>query len=1202
MLSLTFKTKRILFLLGPAFVLTALVFVTRMFSQIPLTSVDWTQQFGTTGPSTENTYNVAVDSSGNVYMVGDTNGTLTSADGAPLANAGGTDAIVRKYDASGTEQWTRQFGSTSLFPDRAVGVALDNTGVYVVGTAAELPGFPFQGTRDAYLRKYSFSGTELWTQVFGTPATDIAFGVASDGTSVYVGGQTDGTFPGQTNVGGNDAFLMKFDTSGNAQWTVEFGTGGDEVINNLVLLGGEIYVAGNVNGPLQPPWAGGTDAFVRKYNASGVALWTRQFGGPSFDGALGITADATGVYVTGQNNVVLISADGVPQVGNGGGDSYVRKYNSSGTEQWTRQFGTPAVDIARGIHADASGIYVVGTTAGVFSGQSNAGGIDSFVRKIDASGNHLLTIEFGTSGTDQANGVVVNAAGAYVAGLTNGSLPGQINAGGQDVFLRNYALNLVEAWTRQFGAPFINLQESGHAVTVDSNGNGYVAGSTAGSLTSADGASLPLPAGGTDGFIRKYDPTGTELWTRRYGTTATEALRALASDGSSVYAGGTTSGPPSNVLATDGHVRKYDSLGGLAWSTSFGSTATNSLEFVNGISVDASAVYVVGTTDGDLGVSGANLGGWDVFLRRYDLSGSLQWSRQLGTSASDFGDAVSADASGIYLIGQTDGTFTSADGVPLANPGGQAIFVRKYDPSGNEIWTRQFNITTTFDPFPVGLSANANGVFIAGKTTLALPGQTALGGLDAFVRKYDFLGNVVWTDQFGGTGDDYGSAVTVGPAGVIVGGRIGNAGIPDAFVRGYTFDGESLWTHQLTTPTSNQTNAVAVRGSHVYAAGNADGGDVFLGHITLQDSDGDGVQDAIQTAPGFFADTHVPTATTGHIIDRGGLQVFVADSVNSAKGVEITVGSGTGSAQFQICNTTFELDAGSTAKVTCHSLGLEVVQGAAEVKLDEGETTVDLPAGTEVNIHENAGDNSVELISGEITVESTAAGDATKVLLDGGDTIVELSPGSEAGITESPSGTNTVNLISGGVTVESEGTASTQIVLEGGEKTVEVPPGGGAGVTENPDGTSSIENLGDAGDPPLTVTSGDTSTNVPPGGEVQTGGVFIGFSIPVSNTDLNKVQAGSVVPLRWRLTKPDGTPIVNLTSVSVVANTVPCEGGVASNDVAPVNAVGSGLQNLADGYYQYNWKTSKSEAGACKHLQLSIDAWVVSKSAEFFLK
>jgi hypothetical protein len=175
------------------------------------------------------------------------------------------------------------------------------------------------------------------------------------------------------------------------------------------------------------------DPFVRKYDADGNEVWTRQFGTPSYDEGLGIAGDATGIYVSGE---VQASLSGQPYAG--GMDEYVRKYDRDGNVLWTREFGSPAderVGGAGGTTADGTGVYVVGFTGGTLPGQVSAGGQDVFVRKYDPNGNDQWTRQFGTPAEDSAFGIAADSTGIYVAGYTDGTLPGQVSAGGRDAFV-----------------------------------------------------------------------------------------------------------------------------------------------------------------------------------------------------------------------------------------------------------------------------------------------------------------------------------------------------------------------------------------------------------------------------------------------------------------------------------------------------------------------------------------------------------------------------------------------------------------------------------------------------------------------------------------------------------------------------------------------------------------------------------------------
>ena len=367
---------------------------------------------------------VALDATG-VYVAGITGDALPG-----QVHVGGLDVFVRKYDFNGTELWTRQFGTPGF--DLTVALTADSSGVYVGGqTNGTLPGQTSSGDFDAFVRKYDPNGTELWTRQFGTASFDAGGRFATDASGVYVVGRTQGTLPGQTSSGDFDAFVRKYDPNGTELWTRQFGTASSDMAFGVAAGSGGVYVVGWTRGTLPSQTSSGDfDAFVRKYDPNGTELWTRQFGTTARDSASVVTAEASGVYVAGEVGGTLPG-----QVGAGGSDAYVRRYDSAGSELWTRQFGSAEFDTLNGITVDSAGIYVAGDTSGALPGQVSSGDSDGFVRKSDLTGSEVWTRQFGTASRDGAFGIAVHSSGVYASGSTHGTLPGQISSGAIDAFL-----------------------------------------------------------------------------------------------------------------------------------------------------------------------------------------------------------------------------------------------------------------------------------------------------------------------------------------------------------------------------------------------------------------------------------------------------------------------------------------------------------------------------------------------------------------------------------------------------------------------------------------------------------------------------------------------------------------------------------------------------------------------------------------------
>ena len=273
---------------------------------------------------------------------------------------------------------------------------------------------------------------------------------------------------------------------------------------------------------------------------------------------------------------------------------------------------------------------------------------------------------------------------------------------------------------QQFGT---TVDDYGYGIATDSTGV-YVTGYTYGGLSGTS-------AGGYDAFVRKYNTSGSVLWTQQFGTTTTDLGYGIATDSSGVYVTGATSGGLSgtNAGGQDAFVRKYNTSGSLQWTRQFGTTGT---DYGSGIATDSTGVYLTGRTTG--GLSGTNAGGNDAFVRKYHTSGSLQWTQQFGTTGTDYGSAIATDSAGVYVTGRTDG------GLVGTNAGSQDAFVRKFNTSGSVLWTQQLG--TTGSEYGRGIATDSSGVYVTGDTSGGLGGSNA-GNYDAFVAKFNVAASYV---------------------------------------------------------------------------------------------------------------------------------------------------------------------------------------------------------------------------------------------------------------------------------------------------------------------------------------------------------------------------------------------------------------------------------------------------------------------------
>ena len=425
----------------------------------------------------------------------------TEDDHARISVGGESILVEESFNTTGY----KQFGSS--MSDLGNGITTDESGnIYVVGgTSGNLPGYSNLGVSDAFLTKYtaSASGNPVWTKQFGSSSSDTANGISiDDDNNIYVTGFTYGDFSGNDNLGVWDAFITKYDASGNKVWAKQFGSSTNDYATAIYTdIAGNSYITGYTFGVVSgTKTAGVSDVFVARYDANGNQIWIDQFGSSSSDNANGVTIDSSGnVYVVGYTASTL---PGNTKLGIN--DAFITKYNASGDIVWIKQFGSSVSDIAYGVSTDTSGsIYVVGQTYGALAGNSSLGSTDGILAKYDGNGTQNWIRQFGSSNSDNARTVTTDISGnIYVAGDTYGSLSGYTNLGSNDGFLIKYNASGTQLWAKQFGS---SGSDNINSIRIDKTGNIYVAGYTSGSLPGNNSSSS------NDAFVAGFDTEGNLL-------------------------------------------------------------------------------------------------------------------------------------------------------------------------------------------------------------------------------------------------------------------------------------------------------------------------------------------------------------------------------------------------------------------------------------------------------------------------------------------------------------------------------------------------------------------------------------------------------------------------------------------------------------------------------------------------------------------
>jgi hypothetical protein len=391
-------------------------------------SLDWSIQFGSS--LNDSARAVAPDGSGGVLLGGSTRGRLE----APAH--GNYDAWVARLDGVGNLRWLRQFGTSS---DDGVSALIPDGmgGAFVTGICGDQLGGGLPGFGNALLARFDGEGNRLWVRNFGSYFNDSPRALATDGAGgVYVCGRTQGDLAGPS-AGAVDAWLARFDGSGQMLWSRQLGTLYSEECTTAVADGaGGVIVSGWTEFALGGPSAGGLDVWVARFDSSGTPAWVQQFGTPETEVSWGSAADgAGGFFLCGHANSDL----GGPSKGYA--DAWIARFDGNGSQLWIQQLGTDSTDVALSVAFDGDGgVAVSGHTQGDLAG-AHAGDDDIWLARYDLVGNVLWSDQIGTSKADVVWSVAADEiGGVLLAGSTYGALAGE-KFGMSDVFVARYDIS-----------------------------------------------------------------------------------------------------------------------------------------------------------------------------------------------------------------------------------------------------------------------------------------------------------------------------------------------------------------------------------------------------------------------------------------------------------------------------------------------------------------------------------------------------------------------------------------------------------------------------------------------------------------------------------------------------------------------------------------------------------------------------------------
>ena len=368
--------------------------------------------------------------------------------------------------------------------------------------------------------------------------------------------------------------------------------------------------------------------------------------------------------------------------------------------------------------------------------------------------------------------------------------------------------------------------------------------------------------GSNDLFLVKYDLAGNVSWAKSVGGSGSDFARSVAIDktGNIYIAGGFTSTSvafgtiitltnPGSTGTHDIFVAKYDPDGNVIWAKSIGGNLDDK---ANCIATDSEGdVCVIGWFGSKYMLLGNDslknqsmYGSGDVFVIKLNSAGEPLWWRTATGYSEDYGYGIATDHNNnIYITGGSSSPEIDFNGVKIANPGYEKMYIAKYSPKGDLLFAQSVGGSNNAEG--TGITADNKGnVYITGKfsssITLEATTLTNAGAFDVYIAKYNSDGALQWATSAGGIADERGNSIITDEQGnayitgwysstKITFGKTyldnpGDKGTTHMFVAKYSPDGVPLWSESAKGKSDDWGNGITLdKAGNVYVTGGFDG-------------------------------------------------------------------------------------------------------------------------------------------------------------------------------------------------------------------------------------------------------------------------------------------------------------------------------------------------------------------------------------------
>jgi hypothetical protein len=395
---------------------------------------------------------VATDTSGSIFLTGQTESASWVSGGIHTNYSGNGDAFVVKLASDGTHLWSTYLGGSEA--DYGRGIALDSSGAVVVVGGTESSGWisggfnpGYGGNTDGFAVKLASNGGYLWSTYLGGAEVDEAIGVAVEASNTIIvtgvtasSGWVSGGY--DTNYGGGesngDGFVVRLAATGGLIWSTYLGGEHDDFATNAAVdPSGAIFISGFTksanlqSGAFAIGYHGNSDwdALLVKLSSSGNPIWSTYVGGANSEFCYALAVNANGEPIVGgitySENWI---SGGYDTTFGGFADAFVAKFSAAGQVLWSTYLGGSNAENGNDLAVDAAGnIFATGSTgavgwiAGGFD-TSLGGSEDGFVVKLTTSGSQVWSTYIGGNGLDEGLGITFAAPGTIiVTGWTESS-------------------------------------------------------------------------------------------------------------------------------------------------------------------------------------------------------------------------------------------------------------------------------------------------------------------------------------------------------------------------------------------------------------------------------------------------------------------------------------------------------------------------------------------------------------------------------------------------------------------------------------------------------------------------------------------------------------------------------------------------------------------------------------------------------------